>query len=121
MGGIMAAKKRVQSLCKEKDCQNAATTSGYCRLHYLKNWRKIRERQKKRAAASLNRYVERVMKKNPNNYLDTIKHDLQNAEQFREKVEDMFLDDEFLEVVEEVDLEREADRVLGGLTIDEIP
>lgn len=28
-------------LCIEKACRNEATTDGFCRFHYLKNWRKL--------------------------------------------------------------------------------
>ena len=33
-------------LCKAANCQDTATTSGYCRIHYLKLWQKIKEEEK---------------------------------------------------------------------------
>lgn len=66
-------------LCKETGCHNAATTIGYCRLHYLKNWKIIKDEKQKNAAKRLNRYVEHIYKTHPENYLDIIKRDLRSS------------------------------------------
>ena len=42
-------KPRRVKLCKVKGCRNPATTMGHCRMHYLKNWKEIKEKQKKKA------------------------------------------------------------------------
>src|SRR6267142_703389 len=62
-------------ICKDNDCNDQATTKGYCRFHYLKNWTNSR---KKRTAAfqDLNRYVENVVRKHPEDYLTEISKDL---------------------------------------------
>ena len=31
-------------ICKDEDCKNAATTAGFCRLHFLKNWKELKEK-----------------------------------------------------------------------------
>lgn len=76
-------------ICKEPECHNAATTEGYCRLHYLKHWRNIKEEAKKKAAKKLNRYVEHVMKRHPDRYMDVIKKDLRSP-RFEQYVEETF-------------------------------
>ena len=52
-------------ICKEEECHNSVTTRGYCRLHYLRNWKRIRDAHKQVAARRLNRYIEQVCKENP--------------------------------------------------------
>jgi len=76
-------------ICKEEGCKNSQTTDGFCRLHYLKNWKKLQTEKKKKSAKNLNRYVESILKKHPDRYIEVIKKDL------RSKKFDQFVDDEF--------------------------
>ena len=39
--------------------------NGFCRLHYLKNWKKIKENEKKQAAKRLNAYIENLCENDP--------------------------------------------------------
>lgn len=76
-------------LCKMKDCRNAATTSGFCRLHYLQNWKKIKTDQKRKAAKNLNSYVENLMRRFPDRFVDEIKKDIRSSN-FDERITDQF-------------------------------
>lgn len=76
-------------ICKAKDCRNAQTTGGYCRLHYLQNWKKIKLEQKKKAAKNLNRYVESIMRRNPDRFVEEIKKDIRSRD-FGERVEEEY-------------------------------
>ena len=80
-------------ICKEIDCKDAATTSGYCRFHYLKNWKRIKSTERRRAAKRLNKYVENMVKRHPDKYVDVIKEDLRSS-RFEKKVESAFGDDD---------------------------
>lgn len=111
--------KKIVKLCKEKECRNEQTTLGYCRLHYLKNWRKIREKQKKKAISNLNKYVEHIMKKHPDNYVETIKQDLRHADRFQKKAEEFFSDEDFHDVMDDVNLEQEVNSILDNLKVDD--
>lgn len=51
-------------ICIQPNCQNAQTTQDYCRLHYLKNWKIIKRRERQQQSKRLNRYVEGIMKRN---------------------------------------------------------
>ena len=62
-------------ICKEVECNDQATTKGYCRFHYLKNWTHSRKRRTA-AFQDLNRYVENVVRKHPEDYLSEISKDL---------------------------------------------
>ena len=66
-------------ICIEEGCKNAQTTEKYCRLHYLKNWKKIREETQKKAADRLNKYVDGICKKNPDRYVDVIRREIKTG------------------------------------------
>jgi hypothetical protein len=66
-------------ICIEPGCKNVQTTKDYCRLHYLKNWRKIRDHAQKKAAERLNKYVEGICKKYPEKYIDVIRREIRNG------------------------------------------
>lgn len=63
-------------ICIEDGCKNAQTTKDYCRLHYLKNWKKIKQAEQKKAADKLNKYVEGIVKKFPEKYVDVIRREI---------------------------------------------
>ena len=63
-------------ICIEPGCKNAQTTKDYCRLHYLKNWKKIKDEEQKKAADRLNKYVEGICKKFPERYVDVIRREI---------------------------------------------
>ncbi len=63
-------------LCTEINCKNAQTTKNYCRLHYVKNWKKIKEASQKKAADKLNKYVDGICKKHPDRFMENIRKDI---------------------------------------------
>lgn len=110
--------KRRIKLCKVKGCRNAATTMAHCRIHYLKNWKQIKDKQKKKAVETLNKYIEHIMRKNPNGYLEAIREDLRNQDQFTRKVDGFFSGDEFQDAFDEIGME-DMDRLIGSLKFDD--
>lgn len=76
-------------LCKEKGCKDASTSDGYCRLHYLKYWKTIREKKKKQAVKKLNQYIEYICKNNPDRPVDAVKRDIR-SEDFEKRIDDLF-------------------------------
>lgn len=119
---MTVAKKRRIRLCKEEGCHNAQTTGGLCRLHYLRNWKAIKEKQQKAAAERLNKYVERMTKQFPDRYVDEIKKDLRSRQFEKQNQTDddfgdtdeiyrLFNDPEFADelnvIVSELHIERE--------------
>ena len=51
-------------ICKESDCVSEQTAEGYCRLHYLKSWKKIRTDKKKKSLRALNKNVDNIINMN---------------------------------------------------------
>lgn len=75
----VARRARRIRICKEEDCQNAQTTAGYCRLHYLRNWKRLKEEKQKVSAERLNKYVDRMSRRFPGRYVDEIKKELRRG------------------------------------------
>lgn len=92
--------------CTQRGCKKEGQSEGYCRLHYLANWKHIKFNEKVKAERRLNAYVDRIAKKYPKDYLDKIKETLENEDKFKEMVSELEIeleqgpketDDEFLE------------------------
>ncbi|MDO8494446.1 MAG: hypothetical protein Q7S68_03825 [Deltaproteobacteria bacterium] len=76
-------------LCKEKECHNSQTTGGYCRLHYLRYWKKIKTDKQKKAAVHLNKYIEGIMRRHPDRFVEEIKKDIR-SDDFDERIVTQF-------------------------------
>ena len=92
--------------CTNPGCKKEASSEGYCRLHYLANWKHIKFNEKVKAERRLNAYVDRIAKKYPSDYLEKIKETLEDESKFKEMVSELEIeleqgpketDDEFLE------------------------
>ncbi len=92
-------------VCREVACEGLATTSGYCRLHYIKNWRKIKRKELILKEGKLNQYIEELVAKYPEKYIDAIKQDLASEKEFSKIIYDLDLDGS----VDEFDIEGEND------------
>jgi hypothetical protein len=114
--GRMAGRK--VKLCKEKGCQNAASTVGYCRIHYLKNWKTLKAKEKQKAVQTLNKYIDHVMRKNPEGYMEEIRDDLKNQDVMNQKVDKFFDGDGFHDVLDEVGSD-DVERIIDGIKIDD--
>ena len=93
-------------ICKYDDCKDAATTGGFCRLHFLKNWKHLKSEEQKKAAKRLNKYVENMMQRHPGRYVDAIKKDIR-APGFERSIGEHFGADD------------EADSIFNEATYDE--
>lgn len=105
-------------ICKENGCQSEQTTDGFCRLHYLKNWKKIRSEKKKKSLRSLNKYIENIMRRNPDNYKNSIKDNLQEQEVGQTGSSSFYSRDDFDDVVEELGFKEDLDRLIDNIKVD---
>lgn len=78
--------------CREPGCDLDFTLVGYCRLHYIKNWRRIKRKESILASGQLNNYVEELVNKYPDKYLDVIREDLATEKQWSKVVTDLELE-----------------------------
>jgi hypothetical protein len=80
---------RVKKGCQQKKCKKAPVNQGFCRLHYLANWKKIRLNEQIKAERRLNAYVDHLSKKYPKDYLEVIKENLEDADKFQKIIEEI--------------------------------
>jgi hypothetical protein len=111
----LAAKRR----CREPGCEHDHTLSGYCRLHYIKNWRKIKRKEAILASGQLNNYVEELVNKYPDRYLDVIRQDLASEKDWVKVVVDLELESADEETVAEEDLDVAAEGVRANRDFDD--
>ena len=107
-------------ICAEPGCRNVQTTKGYCRLHYLKNWKQIKQEGQKKAAERLNRYVEGICKKYPDRYLEMIRKNLRGERDFSAPVDEAFSHDEVDDILHDLGIpdEDNLDKLLSNLKIE---
>jgi hypothetical protein len=98
-----------ETVCREVACEGLSTSGGYCRLHYIKNWKKIKRKETILREKKLNQYIEELVAKYPDKYIEAIRQDLANDKDFAKVIYDLDLD----EGVEDFDVE-------GGDSVDSL-
>ncbi len=104
-----------ESVCREVACEGLSTTAGYCRLHYIKNWKKIKRKELILKEGKLNQYIEELVVKYPDKYIEAIRQDLASDKDFAKVIYDLDLD----ESVDDFDVEGEnADALIDTIKRD---
>jgi hypothetical protein len=80
-------------VCREVACEGLSTTAGYCRLHYIKNWKKIKRKEVILKEGKLNQYIEELVLKYPDKYIEAIRQDLASDKDFAKVIYDLDLDE----------------------------
>ena len=75
---------------------------------FIKNWKKIQRKAIILREKKLNQYIEELVLKYPDKYIEAIRQDLENDKDFAKVIHDLDLD----ESVDEYDAEGEADEGL---------
>lgn len=101
--------------CREAGCELDATAEGYCRTHYIRNWRKIKRKEVILKEGKLNQYIEELVNKYPEKYIEAIRQDLALDRDFSKVVQDLELNIS----VEDEDVESESiDSLLDNIRKD---
>ncbi len=101
-----------EKMCRETGCENSATTKGYCRLDYIKNWKKIKRKEMILKEGKLNQYIEELVSKYPDKYIDVIRQDLSSEVNFNKVIHDLELD----ESMEDLDYDSDSiDSLIGSI------
>jgi len=106
-------------LCKETGCSNQQTTAGYCRLHYLKNWKRIRGEKQRKAAKNLNKYIENIVRSNPDRAVDSLKGNLRDEGTMERSMDEVFAGDSVREVMADLGYREDLDIMIDSIKIDE--
>ncbi len=111
----VAAPKNYESMCREIACESHHTTSGYCRLHYIKNWKKIKRKELILREKKLNQYIEELVSKYPDKYIEAIKNDLTDENAFSKVIYDLELDENVDDIPSEDDTDEAViENIKGG-------
>ncbi|HVO31599.1 MAG TPA: hypothetical protein VMV18_12720 [bacterium] len=108
------SRQRVR-ICKQEGCSTPQTTGGFCRLHYLQNWKALKEEKAKRAQKNLDRYVERmagVKKPAPEG-------EEGEAAEGTQKAEEAVFEEDFGEFVDVLSREENLDKILNGIKVED--
>jgi hypothetical protein len=101
-----------EKMCRETGCDNSATTKGYCRLDYIKNWKKIKRKEMILKEGKLNQYIEELVSKYPQKYIEVIRQDLSSEVNFNKVIHDLELD----ESMEDLDYDSDSiDSLIGSI------
>ena len=101
-----------EAVCRDIGCDNLATSAGYCRLHYIKNWKKVKRKEKILSEKKLDRYIEELVSKYPDKYLEAIRQDLSSDREFLKVIRELEID----ENIDEFDSEQdESAEVIGTI------
>lgn len=103
-------------ICKENNCMSEQTTDGFCRLHYLKNWKQIKTDKKKKAMKTLNNYVENIIRTNPENYKSAGTKSLFGDP--ASETHTYFQKDDIDSVMEDLGYKEDLDRLIDGIKVD---
>ncbi|NDG84717.1 MAG: hypothetical protein EBX52_06720 [Proteobacteria bacterium] len=99
-------------MCRESGCENQATTKGYCRLDYIKNWKKIKRKEMILKEGKLNQYIEELVSKYPDKYIEVIRQDLSTEVNFTKVIHDLELD----ETMDDLDYDSDSiDSLIGSI------
>lgn len=102
---VAQSKPYDSDLCREVACETLATSGGYCRLHYIKNWKKIKRKELILKEKKLNQYIEELVAKYPDKYIEAIKQDLSDEKSFSKVIYDLELD----ESIDDIDVGEDSD------------
>jgi hypothetical protein len=80
-------------VCREVSCETVAIAHGYCRAHYIKNWKKIQAKSLILKEKKLDQFIDELAAKVPSKYLEAIRSDLMSDHEFAKVVTDLELDD----------------------------
>lgn len=81
------------AICREVACELMSTTGGYCRMHYIKNWKRIKRKEMILKERKLNHYIEELVSKYPDKYIEAIRQDLANEKDFAKVISDLEIDE----------------------------
>ena len=79
------------AICHEPACDNIPVAAGFCRLHYIKNWSRIKQKETILKEGNLQRYIEDLTRRLSDKQIAMIHDDLASDDTFLSALEDIEL------------------------------
>ncbi len=90
-------------LCKYSGCDELANVEGYCRYHYMLNWKRIQLKKKILSEGKLDKYINELTAKYPDKYIEMLRGDLKSEKDFVSVVNELEIDDSDSSISEDDD------------------
>ncbi|TVQ80263.1 MAG: hypothetical protein EA369_02950 [Bradymonadales bacterium] len=71
------AKSNRIEICKFAGCFDMATVGGFCRLHYLASWKKMKSKEAKKKGKDLKSYLAELSTRFPEEFMEKLKSDIE--------------------------------------------
>ena len=68
--------------CIERNCDSPSSTKGFCRLHYISNWKNVKKREAILIDGKLQDFIEDLAKKYPLKSIELVLNDLSDEKSF---------------------------------------
>ena len=81
------------NICSIESCDEVRTTGEYCRYHYISKWKRIKKKERVLAEKRLNKYIEELTARYPEEYLEVIRRDLATEKSFADLLGDLEIED----------------------------
>jgi hypothetical protein len=81
--------------CVEKACENVATTQGFCRYHYIKNWKSIKKKLLILQEGKLQELISELVTKFSPKQIETIMNDLADDKGFFKILKELNIETDF--------------------------
>jgi hypothetical protein len=85
----------------------------------LKNWKRIRAEKQRKAAKNLNKYIENIVRSNPDRAVDTLRGNLRDEPSLERSMEEVFYGDSVREVMADLGYREDLDIMIDSIKIDE--
>lgn len=105
-------------ICKQTGCHDISTTFGFCRLHYLFSWKKLKSKEAKRQGQELDAYLADLARKFPEDFLERIKAEVEDANE-REKTTEADDDSDRSGIFDPMDGDEDLDTIIKGLKVED--
>ena len=68
--------------CMEKNCDSPSSTNGFCRLHYISNWKNVKEKRSILIEGKLQDFIEDLTKNTRLKNIELVLGDLSDEKEF---------------------------------------
>lgn len=105
-------------ICKQSGCHDISTTHSFCRFHYLASWRKIKSKEAKKKGLELEVYLEDMMRKFPEEFIQKLKSEVEEMAE-KEAMGESEENNEKSGLFDQMDDDEDLDTIIHGLKVED--
>lgn len=104
-------------ICRQNGCHDISTTQGFCRLHYLGSWKRLKTKEAKKKGQELQVYLTELARKFPEEFMERLKSDVEEIIE-KDRVEEA--DDGERGIFDAMEGDEDIDTIIKGLRVEDI-